>query len=41
MQAELDGPLVDYRAKGTIVELDGTEVVEDRTTYKLKLAKDI
>lgn len=36
-QSELDGPLVDYAAKGTRVELDGTEKVEDRDTYKLKL----
>ena len=37
MQAELDGPLVDYAAKGTRIELEGTEKVEDRDTYKLKL----
>ncbi len=37
MQADLDGPLVDYAAKGTQVELDGAEKVEDRDTYKLKL----
>ena len=37
MQSELDGPLVDYAAKGTTVELDGPEKVEDRDTYKLKL----
>lgn len=37
MQAELDGPLVDYAAKGTKVELEGAEKVEDRDTYKLKL----
>ena len=36
-QAELDGPLVDYATKGTSVALDGTEKVEDRDTYKLKL----
>ena len=36
-QAELDGFLVDYAAKGTRIELDGTEKVEDRDTYKLKL----
>jgi len=36
-QADLDGPLVDYAAKGTKVELDGMEKVEDRDTYKLKL----
>ena len=37
VQSELDGPLVDYAAKGTRVDLDGTEKVEDRDTYKLKL----
>jgi hypothetical protein len=37
MQQELDGPLVDYAAKGTQVELNGMEKVEDRNTYKLKL----
>jgi len=37
MQSELDGLLVDYAAKGTRIELDGIEKVEDRDTYKLKL----
>jgi outer membrane lipoprotein-sorting protein len=37
MQADLDGPLVDYAAKGTKVELEGAEKVEDRDTYRLKL----
>jgi hypothetical protein len=37
MQTDLDGPLVDWAAKGTSVELAGTEKVEDRDTYKLKL----
>lgn len=36
-KAELDGPLVDYTAKGTNVELDGVEKVEGRDAYKLKL----
>jgi outer membrane lipoprotein-sorting protein len=35
--AELDGPLVDFARKGTRVELAGTEVVEGRNTYKLRL----
>src|ERR1039458_4242895 len=35
-QADLDGPLIDYAAKGTRVELDGMEKVEDRDTYKLR-----
>jgi outer membrane lipoprotein-sorting protein len=37
MQAELDGYLVDYAAKGTKIELVGMEKVEDRDTYKLEL----
>ena len=41
LQPDLDGPLVDYAAKGTRVELAGMEKVENRETYKLKLtAKD-
>ena len=39
MQEDLDGPLVDYAAKGTQIELVGMEKVEDRDTYKLKLTK--
>ena len=38
MQQELDGPLIDYAAKGTGIELDGMEKVEGRDTYKLKLS---
>lgn len=37
MQADLDGPLVDYAAKGTQIELVGMDQVEGRGTYKLKL----
>jgi hypothetical protein len=33
----IDGPLVDYAAKGTKVELAGVEPVEGHGTYKLKL----
>jgi hypothetical protein len=36
-QADLDGPLVDYAAKGTRIELAGTEKVENRDTYKVKM----
>jgi hypothetical protein len=36
-QSDLDGPLMDYTAKGTKIELEGKEKVEDRDTYKLKL----
>jgi len=34
-QAELDGLLIDYQAKGSKVELVGSEKVGDRDTYKL------
>jgi hypothetical protein len=37
MQSDLDGPLVDYAAKGTQVELEGTDKVEGSDTYRLKL----
>ena len=34
---DLDGPLLDYAAKGTKVELESVEPVEGRNAYKLKL----
>ncbi len=37
VQADLDGALVDYAAKGTRIELAGTEPVEGQPAYKLKL----
>ncbi len=37
LQSELDGPLVDYAEKGTKVELEGTEKVNDRDAYRMKL----
>ena len=37
MQADLDGPLVDYAAKGTRVEFAGTEKVQGKDAYKLTL----
>jgi hypothetical protein len=37
LQSDLDGPLVDYTAKGTKVELDGVEQVEGNECYRLKL----
>jgi hypothetical protein len=37
MQAELDGPLVDYGAKGTKVELEGVQQVEGHDAFNLKL----
>jgi hypothetical protein len=36
-EQDLDGPLVDYAAKGTQVALAGTEPVEGHPAYKLKL----
>jgi hypothetical protein len=36
-QADIDGPLVDYKAKGNQVELMGKEDVEGSPCYKLKL----
>jgi outer membrane lipoprotein-sorting protein len=36
-QFDLDGPLVDYAAKGIKVDLVGMEKVDDHDTYKLKL----
>jgi outer membrane lipoprotein-sorting protein len=36
-QADLDGPLVDYAAKGTRVEMDGVEKVDGKDNYRLKL----
>jgi outer membrane lipoprotein-sorting protein len=37
--SELDGPLVGYAKKGTQIELAGTEKIEGRRTYKLKLVR--
>lgn len=37
MQSELDGPLMDYAAKGSKLELEGVEKVAGRDAYKLKL----
>jgi len=34
---DLDGPLIDYTAKGNRVELEGTEMVEGQGTYRLKM----
>jgi hypothetical protein len=38
-QEDLDGPLVDYAAKGSSVELEGSEKVEGRDTYRLKVTE--
>jgi outer membrane lipoprotein-sorting protein len=36
-QADIDGPLIDYKAKGNTVELLGKEKVEGADAYKLKV----
>ena len=36
-QADFDGPLVDYKAKGHTIELVGKETVDGSDAYKLKL----
>jgi outer membrane lipoprotein-sorting protein len=36
-QSDLDGPLIDFAAKGSKVELEGMEKVNDRNAYKLKV----
>jgi outer membrane lipoprotein-sorting protein len=36
-ESDVDGPLVDYAAKGNQVELEGVEKVEGHDAYKLKL----
>jgi hypothetical protein len=36
-ERDMDGPLIDYAAKGTKVELEAVEAVEGRDAYKLKL----
>lgn len=36
-QADLDGALVDYAAKGTQVEVEGVDQVEGRDAYRLRL----
>jgi outer membrane lipoprotein-sorting protein len=37
LQADIDGPLVDYKSKGTALELVGKEKIEGADAYKLKL----
>ncbi len=38
-QADIDGPLVDYKSKGHTVELIGKEDIEGTPAYKLKVTK--
>jgi len=37
LQSDLDGPLLDYPAKGTMVALEGTDKVDGNDAYRLKL----
>ena len=37
MQADLDGPLMDYASKGSKLELEGTQPVEGKPAYNLRL----
>jgi len=37
--ADIDGPLVDYKAKGNQVELEGKEKVNGNDAYKLKITQ--
>jgi outer membrane lipoprotein-sorting protein len=37
LQADMDGPLVDFKAKGSTAELIGKEKVEGADAYKIKL----
>jgi len=36
-EADLDGPLVDYKAKGSAIELVGKEDLDGKAVYRLKL----
>ena len=36
-ESDVDGPLVDYAGKGSKVELEGVEKVENQDAYKLKV----
>jgi outer membrane lipoprotein-sorting protein len=36
-QADMDGPIVDYKAKGNTIELIGKEAVQGTDAYKLKV----
>lgn len=38
-QADLDGPLIDYAAKGSSVKLEGVEKIEGHDTYRLALTR--
>jgi hypothetical protein len=40
-RGDLDGPLIDYAAKGTSIELDGTDLVEGQPAYRLKVTPQV
>jgi hypothetical protein len=37
LESDLDGPLVDYAAKGSKVEMEGTQMIAGKTNYILKV----
>jgi hypothetical protein len=37
-QDDLEGPLIDYAAKGSTLELEGAEMIEGKANYRLKLS---
>jgi len=36
-ESDFDGPLVDYQAKGNKIEFDGTEDIDGKSAYRIKL----
>jgi outer membrane lipoprotein-sorting protein len=38
-QADMDGPLVDYKSKGSTVELIGSDTIGDKKAVKLKITR--
>lgn len=40
-QSDIDGPLVDYKAKGTTIELVGAEMVEGKRTFHLRVFRKV
>lgn len=40
-RGDLDGPLIDYAAKGTKVELEGADLVDSQPAYRLKVTPKV
>ena len=38
-QSDIDGPLVDYKAKGSVVDLVGTEMVDGKKMFHLRVTR--